>query len=54
MKFIRQSLYQLRCDKGQITDQNGEVFDAVRYSQFKYGLGNAAEHYARQMTDFLL
>ncbi len=53
MKFTRQSLYQLHCQNGLIHDQNGNPFDALRYSQFKYGLGNAAEMYAQEMADFL-
>lgn len=53
MKFTRQSLYQLHCQNGLIHDQHGNPFDALRYSQFKYGLGNAAEMYAKEMADFI-
>ncbi|MCS6822096.1 MAG: phosphoribosyltransferase family protein [Microscillaceae bacterium] len=51
MRFIRKALFHLAYEQGQILTQHGQLFDAVQYSRFKYGMQKEATSYAHALFE---
>lgn len=49
----RVSLHRISSDSGRLRTLTGEEFRPLRYSRFKYGDANAAEHYASGLSERL-